>query len=144
MPSELFAAANDPSNSPWSIIAIALGSFGGVGGLVALLTVGSQKRRLGTQADGDVVQSGVVVTQAALDQMQAAIAQSARDSKRALEESRKNDQLEARVDELESEHRRYVRNAEEHRRWDDEMVLEVRRLGGHPKDPPPLFPLGAA
>lgn len=127
----------------WQVVLLIIGAIGGVGGLVALLTINQTRRKIGSEADSNMVNSGVVVSQAAINQMNAAIQQSQRDATKALEYATKNDLLEKRVDELEGEHRSWRRAAEEHKIWDQEMVAEVTRLGGTPKNPPPLYPLQA-
>ena len=138
----LDAAINAPTSSPWTIIVLVIGALGGSAGIVAILTVGAQRKKLGADADLTQVNAGVVVSQAALDQMNAAIQQSQRDAAKALDLATRNDSLEKRVDELEDLIRQFSRNAREHQAWDQSMVIQLRALGGNPTDPPPLFPSG--
>jgi chromosome segregation ATPase len=145
---------SDPAagtSTPWYLIPLMiLGAIGGATGIIALLTLPLTRKKMGsdiTQTDAKTeterANQGVILSTAALAQMEQAIRRAeSLQSERDTDKNRMND-LEDRIDELESEHRRYIRNAEDHAAWDKLMVKELRERGFTPPDPPPLFPLGA-
>lgn len=137
-------------NNWFSALILLISAVGGAGGIVGVLTMRRTNQKIHSESELNAAtaeqvraNAGVVISQAALDQMNAAIESSKRDAARALEESQKNDELESRLDELEGVVRDYRRAAEEHRRWDVQVAKELRSRGGTVSDPPPLFPTPA-
>lgn len=123
----------------WGLVLAMFGAIGGVGGIVALLQSPAMRRKLGAEAESTTISAGSVVTKAALDQMNAAIEQSQRDSKRALDAMHRVDELERQVDELEA-HQRLARiSAAEHQIWDKMAQEELNKRGANMPPPPSLI-----
>lgn len=111
----------------WQTIVALLVALASLGTAVAaLLRIGPDRQKVGAEVRHQDTDGAVVLSNAALAQMQAAIDKADRAEERL-------GIVEGRMDQLEQ-------LARAHQRWDQQAVSVVRQLGGHLPPPPPLLP----
>lgn len=110
---------------------VALLAGGSSSALIAVFRITLERKKMGADTTKTNVDSAVVVSTAALEQMKAAIAESQRASARTTE-------LEKKVQAMESREDAYQDLAVRHQAWDVQAMQELRRHNPNFPEPPKL------